>query len=396
MKILFIISIFVNILFGAKVVKVDEKFQDSDKCKACHMPIVKEWENSWHAKSHYKNDEYFKASIDYVKRKTRKSLDSVKVYCATCHNPRISVTSTDINYEIAEAMGLSSDSKVKKALEDDAINEGINCVVCHNIDKIHDDMDKTKLGINRVTWMKSGVMTGPYDDASSPYHKVEHRDFMNEDADKLCMVCHANDSSVNGIIFTDMQSEYQKSDKKCVDCHMGEPEIGIASTLNVDNGKTKTRVVRRHTFYGGHKKEMLRDALKIDAWQKDDEIILSIINPQPHNIPSGFGSREIIVELTYKNDIKVINNKYISLTSIYTRRKGKPTIPHLAQEIVKNDSIAAMSSKSFKIKNIKEATSLEVKLFYRLVNDEVRDILKLKDKIWSEKTFITSKEIKLN
>jgi cytochrome c554/c'-like protein len=167
-------------LFGAKVVKVEDRYKDSQSCKACHLRIVSEWKKSWHAKSHYENDEYFQKSIDYVSRKSRKSLNSIKVECATCHNPRISVTSTGEDYEIAAVMGLDKDSVVNKAVNNDAISEGINCVVCHNIDKIHDEYDETKRGINRVEWTKSGTMTGPYKDANSPYHKIVHHEFMDK------------------------------------------------------------------------------------------------------------------------------------------------------------------------------------------------------------------------
>ena len=160
MKIFLLLIVTLGSLFGAaKVVKVDERFQDSQSCKACHLRIVKEWENSWHSKSHYQNDEYFRKSLDYVARKTRKSVNGVKVECATCHNPRISVTSTDEEYEVAAVLGLDKDGAVDKAVHDKGISEGINCVVCHNIDKIHDEYDETKRGINRVEWTPSGTMT---------------------------------------------------------------------------------------------------------------------------------------------------------------------------------------------------------------------------------------------
>ncbi|MBA3025361.1 MAG: hypothetical protein FP820_03015, partial [Sulfurimonas sp.] len=239
MKVIASILLFTSLLFAAKVVEVDERFQQSQNCKACHLHIVKEWEESWHANSHYESDEYLRASIDYVSRKTHKSLNAVKVECATCHNPRISVTKTGMDYEIMAVMELDKGSKVNKALQSNAISEGINCIVCHNIDKIHDDKDPTKRGINRVEWTKSGTMTGPYDDAKSPYHKVEERDFMSSNPDKLCFVCHANDRSVEGFVFTDMQSEFVAGEKKCVDCHMGEKKIGVAATLKIDNGKAK-------------------------------------------------------------------------------------------------------------------------------------------------------------
>ena len=393
MKILLIIMVFIVSMGAANVVKVDEKFQTSDKCQSCHMPIVREWEKSWHANSHYKNDEYFKASIDYIKKKTRKSLNSVKIQCATCHNPRISITKTDENYEIVAALKLDKNSAVSKAVNDDSISEGINCAVCHNIDKIHSDKDKSKRGMNRVTWMKSGVMAGPYDNAHSPYHKTEYRDFMDKNSDKLCLVCHANDTSVKGLVFANMEKEYKPGEKSCVDCHMGPRVDGVASTLPIDNGKPKKRKVREHSFKGAHVFSMWKDALNLNLKQNKSDTIIEILNPQPHNIPSGFGAREIIVDVSYRDGRKEIKNKVISLTTKYTRRRGKPTIPHAAEKASKDLSIPANGKRVLKVPNVKGAKSVKVELYYRLVNDEVRSILKLKEKIWAKKSLITTKEL---
>lgn len=395
MKIFFSILIIVNTFFAAEVVNVEERFQKSESCKACHIHIVKEWEESWHSKSHYSSDEYFKATVDYVSRKTRKSLNSVKVQCATCHNPRISVTSTDIDYEIDAVMGLNKGSDTNKAVSSDAINEGINCVVCHNIDKIHSSKDETQRGINRVTWMKSGVMSGPYSDAKSPYHKVEHRDFMDKKSDKLCFVCHANDRSVSGLVFTDMQSEYKVGKKGCVDCHMGPKKMGVAATLPIDNGKPKKREIRGHNFEGAHIKSMLNKSLNISLKQKVNNLEIEIKNPQPHNIPSGFGSRELILDISYKTHGKKIKTKTISLTRYYTSKRDKPTVAHLAVKSTKDMSIPALGKKIIKLPIENGALSVDVKLFYRLVNDEVRSILKLKGDTWSQKYLITSSSIGL-
>ena len=395
MKAFLVILLGFTALFSAKVVEVEDRFQDSQSCKACHLRIVNEWEESWHSKSHYENDEYFKASIDYVSRKTRKSLNSVKVQCATCHNPRISVTSTNADYEIDAVMGFDKDSKVNQAVNNSAISEGINCVVCHNIDKIHDEYDDTKRGINRVEWTKSGVMTGPYSDAKSPYHKTKKHAFMNEEPNKLCFVCHANDRSVNGVVFTDMQNEYKEGSKDCVDCHMGEKRTDVAATYKMYNGKAKKRQVRHHGFAGAHTDAMWEDALALKLTKKANDIIIQINNPQPHNIPSGFGSREIVVDVLYKQGDKIVKEKNISLTRTYKRKRGKPTIAHLALEQSKDMSIPAHGKKVLKVARVAGATSVEVKLYYRLVNEEVRTLLKLKGKNWSHKSFITKKSLSI-
>ena len=137
MRVLIFVSLLISFVYSAEVVAVGEKYQDSSKCQACHGHLVKDWQHSWHARSYEKNDEYFGASVEYVSKKSHKSLNAVKVECATCHNPRIAVTSTSKAYEIDAVLGLDKNSKVNKAVNDVAISEGINCVVCHNIDKIH-------------------------------------------------------------------------------------------------------------------------------------------------------------------------------------------------------------------------------------------------------------------
>lgn len=395
MKIFFTIFILFLGLEASKVVEVEQRYQKSVNCKTCHIHLVNEWEKSWHAKSHYDNDEYFQASIDYVKKKTRRSLNSIKIECATCHNPRITITDTDDDYEMLSSMGVKVDSEIDDAVNSDSINEGINCIVCHNIDKIHDNKDDSQRGMNRVSWMKSGIMTGPFDNAKSPYHKTESRDFMSKDQNKLCFVCHANDRSVKGLVFTDMQNEYKSGGKKCVDCHMGPKVDGVASTLKIYDGHAKKRKIRSHGFEGAHTSGMWKDALSLDLSQKGNDIIIEILNPQPHNIPSGFGSREIVVSVIYSNATKELENKKISLTTHYTRRGGQPTIAHLAEKSSKDMSIPAEGKKILKVSNVKGATKVKVKLCYRLVNDEVRTLLDLREDIWSKKNLITSKELKL-
>jgi len=394
---MFLIFLFglTTLLSAAEVVKVDERFQDSKSCKACHLRIVTEWEESWHSKSHYQNDEYFRKSLDYVARKTRRSVNSVKVKCATCHNPRISVTSTDEDYEIAAVMGLDKGSDVDKAVNDSAISEGINCVVCHNIDKIHDEYDASKRGINRVEWTESGTMTGPFKDAKSPYHKTQHHDFMDKTPNKLCFVCHANDQSVKGLMFTNMEKEYKKGSKTCVECHMGELRKDVAATYKMYNGKAKLRDVRNHGFIGGHVSKMWVNALSVKLSQKGKSIFVKILNPQPHNIPSGFGSREILVHLTYKNGQKIIKEKNISLSNYYKRKRSKATIAHLAQKSSKDMSIPAKGEKILKVTKPEGATSVEVELSYILVNAEVRAILDLQESRWEKKHYITKAILEL-
>lgn len=396
MRLLWLLCIVHFGLYAAVAVQVGEKFKDSGKCKACHSHIVKQWDNSWHAKSHYGNDEYLQKTIDYVARKdNRKSLNTIKIECATCHNPRIAVTKTSAEYEAIAALNLDKDSAATKALQSDTIAEGINCVVCHNIDQIHDELSSDQRGINRVTWMKPGIMTGPYADAKSPYHKVEQRDFMNSNPNQLCFVCHANDTSEEGHRFIDMQSEYTGGSKACVDCHMGPKKEGIASTLPIMNGQPRKRLVREHGFIGGHIESMWKNALNVDVRKNSNTLEIVLANPQPHALPSGFGAREILIEAQYLSKGKTVKNEFLSLSSHYLNKRGKPTIPHLAAKTIQNISIPAQGMKAFALPIAPGSDQAVITVSYRLVNDEIRDMLDLKDPIWSKKMVIKKVNLKL-
>lgn len=380
---------------AAEVVAVGDKFKNSDKCRSCHNHIVNQWDDSWHAKSHYANDEYFQKTIDYISRKTHTSVGTLKVECATCHNPRISVTKTSAEYEALASLKATGHTNVDKALGSDTISEGINCVVCHNVDQIHDDLPESKRGMDRVTWMKSGVMSGPYDDAKSPYHKVEQRAFMDTNPNQLCFVCHANDTSKEGHRFTNMKAEFNSGGKQCVDCHMGTRKEGVAATLRDASGKQHKRLIRSHGFVGAHTEGMWQDALKVDVKKAAGALAITLKNPQPHALPSGFGSREIVIDAYYSAGGKVVQTQTLSLTSKYLSKRGKPTVPHLAAKTVENISIPANGSKTFNIPMAAGADSVAVVVSYRLVNDEVRGMLGLKDPLWAKKMVIQKLNLKL-
>ncbi|MEO1938582.1 MAG: hypothetical protein ABGW85_08140 [Sulfurimonas sp.] len=398
MKFFYLLLFSFALLEGATATQVDVKYQKSQNCMPCHARIVKEWQKSWHAKSHFDKDEYFRKSLEYVSRKSHKSLNATKIKCAKCHNPRIMVTQTDQDYEIAAVMGLDKESEVNKAVNSDAINEGINCVVCHNIDEIHYNYPKSKRGIDRVEWTPSGTMTGPYKDAKSPYHKIVSHEFMTKKANQLCFVCHANDRSIHGVVFTDMEAEYKasNSDEKCVDCHMGPKHKDVAATFRNYHGKARVRDVRAHTFKGAHKEDILKNALSLALKKKKSALYITLENKLPHNVPTGFGARELIVKIEFKKaDGTILESKDFSLTRTYKRKRSKPSTPHLAKKQSKDTSIPAKGKKVLKISLLKGAKLVRVNVYYRLVNDEVRSLLKLKDKLWEKKFLITSKEMKL-
>ena len=397
MRLISVLIFMLVTLFAGEPVPLDDRYSKSQKCMKCHFHIVKEWRKSWHALSHYENDEYFRKSIDYMARKVReKSLDTLKVLCARCHNPRIMITETNDEHEMAAFLDLETHKPVHKAVTSKDINEGINCAVCHNIDKIHKKNDTSVRGIELLEWLPAGKMSGPFDDSKSSYHKTYQRDFMVNKTNDLCLVCHANQRSFDGFVFSDTEKEYkaQRKPKLCVDCHMSEKKRGIASTQKWDNGKQKQRMIRSHSFKGAHSPDLIEGALKLSVKQSKNELLVQLDNPNPHNVPTGYGGREIVIDIEFHTGSKTINRS-LSLTTHYKSKRKKKTIPELAVTATEDMSIPAMGSKTHKVEIPQGAKKADVIISYKLVNDEIHKILKLKDPIWSKKMFVAEQSLPL-
>lgn len=228
-------------------------------------------------------------------------------------------------------------------------------------------------------------MSGPIEDAKSPYHKTQYRDFFGKDPKQLCFVCHANDRSTKEFVIAKTQQEYKDTQKQCTDCHMSPKKEGFASNLPIDNGKPKKRMVREHGFVGAHTNWLWQDALGIEAKKSGDSFIVTLTNENPHNITTGFGAREPILDVIYRSGSKVIETKSISMAQHYTDKRGKPTVPHLAASATEDMSVPARCTKTFKVPMVEGRGQVTFELHYRLVNDEIRSLLELKQPQWSKK-----------
>ena len=372
--------------------EIPKRCSSSVNCKSCHSHIVKDWQRSWHAKSHASSNEYYRKTLEYVAQKRYKNVDIIQLECTACHSPRIGITKIDQSESLAHAFGMEDvNTELGQAIEAETLKEGINCIVCHKIEAIHSEKDTTLRGNNMLTWLKAGVIGGPYKDSASSFHKSTQQRFFNN-PDKLCLVCHDNMKNSLGLTIADTGSEYRSIAKKklCVDCHMSEKQDGYAALVPDTNGVKKKRKIRRHLFAGGHSKKSLRNALTVSTKEEGQKLFVTLHNPNPHAIPTGFGGREIIVEVKYKNGY----SKMQSLTAHYKSRRGRPTIPHLAKKQDTSEHIKAMDKKVLEFITDKDTKPVEVMVWFKLVNDEIADILQLKEKQWQEKKLIVRQNIK--
>jgi hypothetical protein len=391
MRILYGIVLSIGLLNAQQI---DKKWATSQNCKACHTNITKKWELSRHANSHYSKNDLFKKSLDYiVKNNPTKILDEVKIECAKCHNPRIGESKVKKSDKISI---LFDDADTKKHYQDVlnsvSMKNGINCIVCHNIDKIHLDKKKGSEGMNSVVFGKQGVMFGPFKDAHSPYHQTEQREHFAGDNPKLCFVCHYGAKNHHGLSVYATGEEYDNIKAKangkvpgCKVCHMSKRKRGFASNYAPEAEQPKLRMVRVHRFASVDNSDIMREHVKVNGnYDKTSKkFIVTIQNKTPHKLPTGYGSREVIVSVKYfDNNDKLISTSEYKLKAEYVDDKNHPTIPHMATKIASDTRLAPYSQRKLKFKVPKSATYVKYSLSYRLIDNELAHELGITDKFF--------------
>lgn len=369
------------------------EFTSSKNCLNCHTHIVQDWQNSWHAKSHIDKNEYYQKALAYTAKKRYKSQESIAIECATCHNPRIEVTQVTQAQELKYAISGQKSEKIVNAVKADIIKEGINCIVCHKIDTIKHTTKDAQIGNSKLTWLKEGVIGGPFDDSKAAYHKSKQQSFFN-DPDKLCLVCHESLKSSEDVTIANTGQEFKanKKDKQCVDCHMGPKQEGYASLVANSEGKKVRRMVRRHLFKGAHDEGMIKQALELQVVHNNGTLEVHMHNPNPHSVPTGYSSREIVIDITYQTPTKQLKQTK-SLTQYYTSKRGRNTIGHLAKSVKGDAPIKAYETKTLTFHTPQGAQKATVTLWYKLANDHVVKLLDLQEEQWSKKTKITTQTI---
>jgi len=381
--------------------QLDKKWQSNKNCEACHQEISKKWETSRHSNSHFSKNDLFKKSLEYIIQKhPTRIMDEVKVECAQCHNPRLAKNSVSKEEKVAL---LLDDADAKKSFHDmlntKTMKNGINCVVCHNIDEIHLNKAKGSKGMNSVKFGPQGTMFGPFDDAHSPYHKTEQRAHFVGDAPTLCFVCHYSQKNMHGVEVYATGKEYEafaQGEEGCKNCHMSKQYKGVASNYAPVGKKPKERMVRKHRFASVDNSNILNDYVDIRGTTEGDKFVIKVTNRAPHKIPTGYGLREIILKVTFldKND-KILAKKRYVLGTKWVDEEGKQTIPHLAKKVVKDTRMDGKSTNAYKFPIPKGAVYAKYSFSYRLVPEGLAKELGVTDPFFLREYIFTEQRVHL-
>lgn len=383
--------------------EINKKWETNKNCEACHTEISKTWETSRHSNSHFSKNDLYKKTLEYmVRKKPALILDEVKVGCAKCHNPRLLKKSMSNEDKILLAMGSDETAKeYGKALNATHVKNGINCIVCHNIDAIHLDKSKGSEGTYSVKFGPQGTMFGPFDDADSPFHKTVQRPFFVNDSPDLCFACHYSAKNSHGLEVYATGKEYDAFSgdgsgkvEGCKNCHMSSKEKGYASNYAPLGEKPKERMVRKHRFTSVDNSNILSRYTEVTATSDETKLTITLKNNAPHKIPTGFGMREIVIEVKFLNpDNKEIAKKSFALGAKWKDKKGELTIPYLATSLASDTRLDGKSSKSYSFDIAKGAKYAKYTIYYKLIDDEMAEKMGISDEFFLRDYIFTESRV---
>jgi nitrate/TMAO reductase-like tetraheme cytochrome c subunit len=279
----------------------------SETCKTCHKEIYSQWKSSMHAQSSALEDPihatFYGMVIGDPRKEGQKSGKGTYPVCLQCHAPN------------------AAKDKTTKLDANVAYAEGVNCVVCHTLEKFNGTTGangKPTLGLK--AYKTSTSLQGPMG------FKTEFKqeddlfgDIGGSDSDKpnphlgasvemdgktipsmpmqgnptlmktndACMGCHDKRGNSHGVPLCRTGDEYAEggADVTCTSCHMP-----IAGGL------------ADHSMGGGHDNAMLERgvvfSLTADAQGGTLKTVARLQNKQPHSLPTGAPFRNIYMILT--------------------------------------------------------------------------------------------------
>jgi len=373
----------------------------SEICFGCHKDQAKDWNSTWHSRSHVDSNPLYKAVVNYISRVNYQPSESILVECAQCHNPKMTIKEiADKNsFTLAKALDIETTQtkRVEGSVKDKAIKDGISCNICHNVAKVHESSSLSMRGFRAVEWGPADTIYGPFeDDGRAGIHKSVQKEHFT-DPNKLCMVCHFGGEKNGTEIYT-TGSEYIKSgdQTKCVDCHMSTKREGIIMPEITRAGMVpKVRNIRSHLFEGARNSDIMKETLELKAASNGKTLTVELKNITPHKAPTGFGGRSMDVKIDFKNGNSVLSTKLYVLEAIYLDKRGKETVPHLAQSIKSDNRLDANEIRKLNIEKPDGATAATITVTYRLASERILKIINFSDPIFDKIYPVTTLNVDL-
>ncbi len=330
--------------------------QDDVVCKKCHATIYHEFYDSMHRKSSPKEDKVHQATWDLHPLKSKDDYT-----CAQCHTPNTQ--------------------------ESNKVGDPISCTACHAIASIEEHptanqniyTDKPKTFFSATTnaerqivkfqqskdWLGLSKST-----EGSPYHTIDYTNDLYSSG-KVCMGCHSHRQNGHGFELCRTPMEGAKEGtKNCITCHM--PKIkGSATSI------TQTPTHAYHGFAGVYNDpKLLAQYVDIKLERTQNGFDLFIINHAPHDLmlhPLRVVELQATL-LTQNGSKKLPSYSFVRIIG----KDGKPAMPWLATEVVKDTMIKANETRKVAFDEaVQSGDTVEVKLGFYPVDPKAAKNLNL-------------------
>jgi len=317
-----------------------------EACKKCHPIIAKEFQSSMHKNSSIHDDKIHKAVWDRHPAKAKG-----KYKCAKCHTPNAST--------------------------DKQKHEGITCLSCHTIKSIqkHDKSnkniytDKIKTFYSAEAGQENNIVKfkttttwyGGKTTTGSAYHDIDYTNKNYYDG-QVCMGCHSHKQNSHKLKVCSTDEAGAKNTKEnCITCHM--PKIaGSATTV---------RISKTHAFHGfagarvSHK--MLSKYVNLTYSKYTNGFEVLVENKAPHKLLT-HPLRVVQLKVKLTRDDRTMNLKTHTFIRVIGR-DSKPSMPWVANEVIKDTMIKAKEKRVVKFDDtLQSGDKLELILGYYIVN----------------------------
>ncbi|MCB4779208.1 MAG: cytochrome c family protein [Sulfurovum sp.] len=339
---------------------------ENTTCKNCHPLIYAEYQHSMHSHSSLFGDPTHNA---VWKRHPAKVKRNYK--CASCHTP--------------------SDHSVTKGMlptpNHAEIDEPISCQTCHRIERIEEhakankniytrkkkyffSMDHKRKG-EKVVFKEERSFLGIFKKKSgSPYHDIDYGNEIYYNG-RICLGCHDHKQNNKGFTVCDLEVKQKDSKETCISCHMPQKKGSLA------NQKQN----RKHAFHGisiHQKPKHLSRYIQFSINKQPSGFDVYIKNKATHTLfPQPLRMSQLRVSIE-RND-KLLTLPIHSFMRIIGTA-GKPSMPWLATEVLKDTTIKAHETRKIHYNTpLKKGDHLIIEFGYYLVNPKAAKQLRITD-----------------
>jgi len=341
---------------------------ENTTCKKCHPVIFQEYQNSMHAKASVFKDPVHKAVWDKHPAKQKNNYK-----CAKCHTPS--------DHTLASGKHVLQNNPIQQ-------NEPISCQACHTIEsiEIHTKANKNvytskkkyffsadtgKKG-QKVIFKEEKSLFGLITETTgSPYHDIDYSNEIYYNG-KACLGCHDHKQNAKGFAVCDMQIKQGDSKETCISCHMPKMQGSLA------NQKQSSM----HAFHGANiqqKPADLSQYVTLRMKQTSEGFLIEIENKATHTLfpqPLRLSQLRVTIEREGKQvlTLEPVNFKRVIGT------QGKPAMPWLATEVISDNTIKALETRSISFKERLHPGDVIVATFgYYIADPKAAKKLKLTD-----------------